>query len=347
MTGPKIYNEVTIAFDEIPDPGEMMKIADGVYWIRMPMPFVLDHINIVAIEDGDGWAILDTGLEQPETVKLWRALMAGPLMGRPITKVIITHMHPDHIGMAGWLTRRFDCRLWISRLEYLTCRTLLADTMRQAPQAGISFYTEAGWDKDQIEDYQTKFGNFGKFIHPMPDSFRRISEGDKITIGGREWQVLVGAGHSPEHACLYCPELKIFLSGDQVIPRISSNISVFPTEPDANPMLDWLKSLHHIRDSIPDDVLVVPSHKTCFYGLHHRVEELLAEHHGDFAKLKAALDKPKRAVDVFEYLFSREIGMDLLNMATGEAIADLNYLIAQGEVTRTVDDNGVAWYSQT
>ena len=269
------------------------------------------------------------------------------MQGKPVTRVIATHMHPDHIGMAGWLTRRFDCRLWMTRLEYMNCRMLVADTLREAPEDGIRFCREAGWDEDEIDDYRTRFGSYGKFIHPLPDSFKRISEGDTFPIGAHEWTVVVGSGHSPEHACFYCPDLNLFLSGDQVIPKISSNISVYPTEPEANPMQDWLQSLAHVRATVPDDVQVLPSHKTAFYGLHARVEALLEEHHRDFDKLREALKEPKRAIDLFGCLFSVEIeGNQLLHLATGECVANLNYLEGLGEISHVIDKDGVAWFQR-
>jgi len=347
MTESTIHTEISFPYDAPPKAGQVREVVEGVLWIRMPMPFVLDHINIFAIADGDGWAIVDTGLETKITVGIWRDILKDALQGKPVTRVIATHMHPDHIGMAGWLTRRFDCRLWMTQLEYLNCRMLVADTLRQAPEDGIRFFRAAGWNEDEIDDYRTRFGSYGKFIHPLPDSFKRIREGDTFKIGDHDWKVVVGNGHSPEHACFYCPDLKLFLSGDQVIPGISSNISVHPTEPDANPMLGWLESLAHVRDMVPDDVLVLPSHKTAFYGLHARVQALLDEHHTDFGKLKTALKEPKRAVDVFDSLFSRQIlGTDLLNMATGECVANLNYLAERGEIKYDMDDNGVAWFQQ-
>lgn len=347
MSSPTIHTKLSFPFDAPPESGECIEVAEGVLWIRIPMPFVLDHINIFAIADGDGWAIVDTGLETGETATIWRDLLEGMLQGKPITRVLVTHMHPDHVGMAGWLTRRFDCPLWMTRLEYLNCRVLVADTLREAPKEAIRFCTAAGWNEDEIDDYRTKFGNFGKFIHPLPDSFKRIHEGERFTIGAHEWMVVVGAGHSPEHACFYCPDLKLFLSGDQVIPKISSNISVYPIEPAANPMHGWLKSLVHVRNTVPDEVLVLPSHKTAFYGLHARINALLEEHHTDFGKLKEALGMPKRVVDVFDSLFKVQIlGTDLLNMATGECVANLNYLENLGQVTRTTDEAGVDWFQR-
>lgn len=347
MTDSRIHLEVSYPFIDLPEPGKAIEITDGVLWIRIPLPMVLDHINIWAIREDRGWAIVDAGLETRMIGEMWQELLADALGGLPVTRVIMTHMHPDHIGMAGWLTRRFDCRMWITRLEYVTCRALVGDTLREAPIDGIRFYRAAGWEEDAIDSYRMQFGDFGKFVHPLPDSFRRIQHREVMRIGAHDWTVVVGSGHSPEHASFYCPALKLFISGDQVLPRISSNVSVFPTEPDADPLSDWLKSLAGVSDAVADNVLALPSHKLPFYGLHQRVGELIAEHHEGLEKLTQAIATPKRAVDVFESLFhTRIVGSDLLSMATGESIAHLNYLLNHGVAVRRFDDKGVAWYQK-
>lgn len=330
-----------------PEAGRSLQIAPGVVWMRMPMPFVLNHINIWGIEDQDGWAVVDTGMRTDETVAAWRALFAGATDQRPLTRVLVTHMHPDHVGMAGWLSRKFGCRLWMTRLEYLNCRVLVADTGREAPEEGVAFYRRAGWSDASIETYRVRFGNFGKHIHALPNSYRRIRDGEEIVIGGHTWRVVTGTGHSPEHACFHCPDLKLLISGDQVLPRISSNVSVHPTEPDADPMRDWLESLAKIRSEVPDDVLVLPAHNECFRGLHARLDYLAESQLRTLDVLREAVRQPRRAVDVFAALFSRvidESDAGLLGLATGESIACLNHLMHRGELHRSFDDAGVAWY---
>ena len=218
-------------FSSKPALGETLEVAPGVLWIRMTLPYTLNHINLWALEDGDGWAIVDTGVRDKETTDAWRKIFANGFGGRPVTRVFVTHMHPDHVGMAGWLVRRFSCRLWMTRAEYLTCRVLVADTGREAPTEGVSFYRRAGWTDDQLETYRTRFGSFGKSVYALPDNFRRLHDGEVLTIGERQWEVVIGNGHSPEHACLVCHESGLLISGDHVLPRISSNVSVFPTEP--------------------------------------------------------------------------------------------------------------------
>lgn len=332
---------------EPPAPGEAKAVAPGVLWLRMPMGGALDHINVWALADGDGWTLVDTGLQSPDTAQAWRTALAGPLEGRPVRRVICTHMHPDHVGMSGWLARKTGARLWMTRLEYITCRMLVADTGREAPEDGIRFYRAAGWDEAALERYRTRFGGFGRGVHAMPDSYRRISEGERIAIGDGAWRVVVGAGHSPEHATLWREADGVVISGDQVLPRISSNVSVHPTEPDADPLSDWLASLARIRATIAADVLVLPAHGEPFRGLHARLDHLIAGHERGLGRLAERLAEPKRVVDVFGALFARGIGPDLLGMATGEALAHLNCLRARGLADSAPDGDGVQWWRAT
>ncbi len=331
---------------EPPAAGEAREIAPGVLWIRMPLPFSLANINLWAIRDGEGWAIVDTGIQTADTATAWRQVLAGPLQGRPLTRVMITHMHPDHVGMAGWLIRKSECQLWMTRLEYLNCRVLVADTGREAPDDGVRFYRRAGWGEDAIEYYRTRFGGFGKGTYKLPDSFRRLRDGQVLRIGDHDWRVVVGTGHSPEHACFHCPDLKLLISGDQVLPRISSNVSVYPTEPEADPLGDWLGSIARIKREIPDDVLVLPAHNEPFRPLHARLDDLARGHEIGLNRLRRSLKERRcRPIDVFGALFARKIDdPHLLSMATGESLAHLNYLVARGEAVVEPDEQGVNWY---
>lgn len=335
-------------FAEGPPPrGRTIEVAPGVHWIRMPLPYALDHINLWALDDGHGWAQVDTGVRTDETAQVWRELFANSPDDRPMTRVFVTHMHPDHVGMAGWLTRKFNVRLWMTTLEYLNCRVMVSDTGREAPPDALQFFHRAGWGPAALEAYRARFGNFGKHIHPLPDSYRRLDDGEELQIGPNTWQVVVGNGHSPAHACLYCPALKVLISGDQVLPRISSNVSVYPIEPDADPMTGWLHSLAKIRRIVPDDVLVLPAHNEPFRNLHARIDALSGGQQKALDRLLRSLQTPKRAVDVFGALFARTIGesnVPLLGMATGESLACLNHLMHRGEVVREADAQGVDWY---
>ena len=249
--------------------------------------------------------------------------------------------------LAGWLTEQFDCELWMSREEFLMCRAMASDTGREAPDVAIRFYRGAGYDEEQLERYRKKFGNFGRAISPLPDSFRRLVDQETITVGGRYWQVVVGAGHSPEHVTLYCPALKLLIAGDQLLPRISSNVSAHPTEPYANPLKDWLDSLSAMKNRLPEDVLVLPSHGSPFRGAHGRLDALIAEHMAGLEKLLEECREPRRAIDVFPALFKARISESNLGMATGESIAHLNYLLADGSITAEIDKEGVRWYQRS
>ncbi|MGH8139235.1 MAG: MBL fold metallo-hydrolase [Steroidobacteraceae bacterium] len=330
--------------ESTPAQGQAIEVAPGVRWLRLRLPVALNHINVWALEDGEGWTQIDTGMQTPETATAWQSAFSESLQGRSVTRVVCTHMHPDHVGMAGWLTRRFDCQLWMTRLEYVTCRMLVADTGREAPPDAIRFYHAAGWEADAIEHYKARFGGFGKMVYALPDSYRRIVDGEELQIGGRLWRTVIGRGHSPEHLCLHCPELRVLISGDQVLPRITSNVSVFPTEPEADPLTEWLESLDSIKWRVPDDVLVLPSHNEPFRGLHARLDQLIAGHERTLERLHQELATPKRAVDVFGLLFRRRVSGDLLSMATGESVAHLNCLMRRGLAVREMDGSGFAWY---
>jgi glyoxylase-like metal-dependent hydrolase (beta-lactamase superfamily II) len=330
---------------EPPGPAQAQAVAPDVCWLRMPLPMAgLNHINVWALRDGEAWTLVDTGMQTPETAGLWQTALAGPLGNRPVARVICTHMHPDHIGMAGWLTRQHACRLWTTRLEYLTCRVLVADTGREAPADGVRFYSAAGWDEAALAHYRARFGGFGKAVYALPDSYRRVSDAEDVRIGAHTWRAVIGRGHSPEHLCLYCAELGVLISGDQVLPRISSNVSVFPTEPDADPLSDWLESLAAIGQRVPDDVLVLPSHNEPFRGLHARLAALISGHEQRLSRVLEQLGAPRRALDLFGVLFRRHAGPDMLSMATGETIAHLNCLLRRELIVRELDEAGIAWY---
>jgi glyoxylase-like metal-dependent hydrolase (beta-lactamase superfamily II) len=338
-------SELRYPHGEAPAYGEAIALAPDVLWLRMPLPGQLNHINVWALGSDAGWTIVDTGMNSEDSRATWEKVFAGPMRGKPVVQVMSTHMHPDHVGLAGWLTRRFDCLFRMSRLEYLTCRALVADTGRAAPEAGVRFFRAAGWNEQELAHYKSRFGQFGMAVYEMPDSYRRLEDGEILQIGAHAWRVVIGRGHSPEHACFYCAELKLLISGDQVLPRISSNVSVYPTEPDSDPLSEWLESLARIKTTIPDDVLVLPAHGLCFYGLHARIDKLIGDHEKGLASLKAGLTRPHRAVDVFEMLFTRPIRGDmLLGMATGESLAHLAWLRKRGIVTRVADADGVDWY---
>jgi len=330
---------------EIPAPGQGVEVAPGVLWLRLALPMALDHVNLYAIEDGAGWAIIDTGMSNAQTLEAWEEVLVGPLKGRPVTQVICTHMHPDHIGMAGWLCERFDAPLLMSRLEYISARMMLGDEGKPAPHYGEIMYRAAGYSPEQLTYWRDNYGSFNRTVYPLPMTYTRLSEDDVLRIGGQDWRVVIGEGHSPEHVCLWRASDGVFISGDQILPRISSNISIWVTEPLADPLGDWLGALERLKANLPSDLFVLPGHGEPFYGVTTRLEALLRGHEVALKRLERTLKTPSRAVDVFGALFARPIGDSVLSMATGEALAHLNYLERQGRIRRDRDAEGVDWWT--
>lgn len=335
---------IEYAFEAEPAIGESIEILPGIRWLRMPLPFMLGHINLWLLSDFDHWTVVDTGLNTSTTRELWAVVLAGQLNSAPLSRILVTHLHPDHSGCAGWLSETCHAPLWMSREEYLLCRVLVADTGKPVPAEGTRFYSAAGFAESAIERYQMAFGSFGKVVSELPQSYHRLTDGMRLTIGDYTWKIVIGRGHSVEHACLYCEELNVLISGDQILPTISSNVSVFPTEPDADPLALWLDSLAMLKDTLPADVLVLPAHGKPFRGAHMRLDQLIEEHREGLDKLRQACAVPMRAIDTFPLLFRSEITPSNLIMATGEAIAHLNFLQQRGVINSWLDKQQVRWY---
>ncbi len=338
--------ELSYPIVQEPEPGSVVEVSEGVLWTRMPLPFSgLPFINLYLVGDGDGWAIIDTGLRGREIQEAWENIFANHLGGRPVTRVLATHYHPDHIGQAGWLTERWNCRLWMTRTDFLYARMLTMDNWDEVPDEAVAFYRAAGYDDEMIAVYRerVKLG-FAAGMEPLPVGYRRVVDGEAIGVGDRTLQVVVGRGHAPEHACYHDADAKLLFSGDQVLPHISSNISVYPTEPDDNPLEDWIASKQHIPTRVTDDVLVLPAHGKPFRGLHARCARLAAKHERAFDRLVNMLDRPRRAIDCFPALFRQNIGDGDRGLAMGETLAHLNALIARDLVVREQDRDGIHWY---
>ena len=341
------FDPLTYRFeDRAPDFGTMSKVADGVFWIRMPLWGRLKHINVWLLEDNDGWTIVDTGIFTDDVQRHWKAIFSKFLNGKPITRVIATHLHTDHTGNAGWICQEWGCDLWMSRADFYMCKVMANDGPSDVPDDAIRFYRRAGFTEKRLERYKERFGQFGASISPLPAGYQRIRDNQYIDIGGREWRAVIGHGHAPEHVCLYCPELKIIIAGDQILPKITPNISVFPSEPNANPLREWINSCARFREVLPPNLLVLPAHESLYEGVHERLTGLIDWHEVALEKLYQLCKTPVRAVDVFPALFKSEITDTSYFPATGEAIAHLHCALDRRMLTFEEDKDGIAWWSQ-
>jgi glyoxylase-like metal-dependent hydrolase (beta-lactamase superfamily II) len=336
---------IVYPFEKRPEPGEALEVADGVFWIRMPIPIAgLDFINLWLLRDGEGWTIVDSGYGSDEIRGLWDGIFDRYLDGRPVTRLICTHFHPDHLGLAGWIAGRWDLDLWMTLGEWTFGRMLYLDARSDLPADVEAFYRRIGFDDEALAAFRARgFNQFQKSVTEIPRSFRRIVDGEDFCIGDYSWRVMVGRGHSPEHACLYCQELGLLISGDQVLPRISPHIGVYPGEPDANPLQFYLDSLDIFRP-LPEDTLVLPAHNDAFLGLHHRVDSLSHHHDKRLDALLEACATPQKAMDVLPVLFRRKLEGSHVVLAVSESLAHLHYLMGKGVVTRYLGEDGIYRY---
>lgn len=329
-------------YDAAPEEGDAREVADGILWMRLPLPMALDHVNVYAIRDGTGWAVVDTGFDTSKTRAIWETLLAGPMQGLPVTRVIVTHHHPDHVGLAGWFMAR-GAELITTRTAWLTARMLVLDVQEAPTPETLAFWRAAGMDAATLEKRASERPfNFADIVAPLPLGFTRIREGDVVEIGGRHWDVRIGHGHAPEHATLWCREEALVLGGDQLLPSISPNLGVYATEPAADPVTEWIESCTHLAHYAKADHLVLPGHKLPFTGLPDRLRQLIENHHGALSRLREHLDRPRTAAECFAPLFKRRIDAGTYGLALVESVAHLNHLLALGEVTREKRGDG-AW----
>jgi glyoxylase-like metal-dependent hydrolase (beta-lactamase superfamily II) len=332
-------------FAEPPAPGTTTEVAPGVHWLRMALPFALDHINLWLLEDGDGWLIVDTGLGNEPTRALWERIFAERIGAKPVRRVLVTHYHPDHAGNAAWLCERTRAELWMTRGEYLTVHAARHGAAGYSPEAQKGLFLANGLPEEQANALLSRGGLYKKLVPDFPLSHHRLYEGERVAAGGRSWKVMLGYGHAPEHASLYCEELKVLISGDMLLPRISTNVAVRPIDPGSNPLRLFLESIRRYRE-LPEEVLVLPSHGLPFRGAHARVAQLEAHHAERLEELRnACKQSPRAAAEVLEILFKRKLDTSQIFFALGEAIAHLHYLYYDGKLARTVGADGVARFA--
>jgi glyoxylase-like metal-dependent hydrolase (beta-lactamase superfamily II) len=329
-----------------PAPGTVTAVAPGINWLRMPLPFALDHINLWLLDEGDGWTIVDSGLATDQTKALWHQLFGHALEGKPVKRLVVTHFHPDHMGLAGWLTETLQIPMWCTQTEWLYARMLCLDDSDAFVQNALDFYWRTGMDEANRQVFAGRGNPYRKRVSPVPRRYRRLSDGEVFAIGRHEWRVVIGKGHAPEHACLYCAELDVLIAGDQVLPKISPNVSLWANEPEGEPLVLYLSSLAKLKREIPESALVLPSHGLPFQGLHRRIDQLATHHEARLAELEAACAEPRTCAEIVPVLFRRQLDAHQLGFAVGETLAHLQHLVTLGRLSRGERADGVYTYRQ-
>jgi len=329
-------------WEDPPAAGEIIEVAEGILWIRPPLPMRLDHVNCYALDEGDHWTLVDTGMNTEAGREAWEAVLGGPLRGKPIGRIVITHHHPDHIGLLGWFAERFDVEIWATRLGYMMARMMHMDVQDHPSPEQVDFRRRAGQPEDGVAEYAAEPAwNFSRVVAPLPIGFCALRDGGTMEMGGRSWTIRFGHGHAPDHATFWTDD--IVLAGDQIIPGISSNIGVWALEPEANPLQDWLDSCRRLRGVADNsDALILPGHKLPFHGVDFRLAQLIENHESALRRILDALaDGPRTAAEMFLPVFKRDIRGSQYGLALAESVAHMNYLHQGGAVSRTSKDE--AW----
>ena len=332
--------------DTLPAPGATLTVAPGVKWLRMALPFALNHINLWLLRDEidgrPGWSVVDCCISLDEAKAQWEQIFANELEGLPILRVIVTHMHPDHIGLAHWLCQRWQVRLWISATDYTMARIGTQGSTGFSGDTMAAFFASHGLnDPDSIEKIKGRSSYFPKLVPSVPRQYRRMMDGDSLTIGGRHWACISGYGHAPEHISLYCEEIRVLIGGDMMLPRISTNVSVYDQEPESNPLKQFLDSIDKFR-ALDAQTLTLPAHGKPFIGLYERIQQLHDHHSDRLAEvMEACTARPCSAADMLPVLFKRALDLHQTTFAMGESIAHLHLLWFEGRLQRMLDDDGI------
>ena len=326
-----------------PAVGERIEVAPGLFWLRMPLPFQLDHINLWLLRDGEGWAIVDTGFPADAVREAWLTILQG--LDGPVTRLIVTHFHPDHLGLATWLMERTGAPLAMTSGEFLTAHAVWNEVGGHGATFMVDQFRQHGLSAGLLEKFAKRGSGYRMAIPSLPDYYTRLKAGDIVAVNGKNWQIIVGYGHSPEHMALYCAEQGVLISGDMLLPKISTNISVFAATPEANALGWFLDSLTVMATDMPPETLVLPSHGLPFTGVQPRVEALKAHHQERLQALETSCQNaPQSAAGLLDVLFGRVLDTHQTMFAMGEAIAHLNYLEQAGRLSRKIDADGVIRY---
>ncbi len=337
------HDELRYPIETPPAPDQVIEVAPGILWVRLVLPFRLNHVNCYLVKDGDGWTLIDTGIGNEATIAAWTKLFEGPLAGVNITRLIVTHAHPDHVGLAGWLVERFKCSFHMSQVEYLQAAY---HQHRGSPERKLAqrlFFRRHGMDEEITEALLGRGQDYLTRVSILPASYYRLSNGDEITIGARTFKIITGGGHALDQVMLYCAAEKLFFSADQVLSKISPNVSVWAVEPEANALGEYLTSLAGLSRMLPDDTLVLPGHGVPFYGVKIRIKQL-ADHHEERCQLivDACREVPKTSAQLVPVVFHKHVlDPHQTGFAAGELIAHVNHLLVEGRLKTVEQPDGI------
>ncbi|APW41655.1 MBL fold metallo-hydrolase [Rhodoferax saidenbachensis] len=342
--------------EALPDSGRCLEVVPGIKWIRMTLPFALNHINLWLLRDEmdgpdgkvQGWSIVDCCISNDGAKAQWEDIFTHELEGLPVLRVIVTHMHPDHIGLAHWLCQRWNVNLWISALDYQVARFGTMGPTAFGGERAADFFAMHGLNApDTVAQIKARTNYFPSLVPSVPEQYHRLLDGTVLQIGGHAWRCISGYGHAPEHMALYCDDLNVLIGGDMMLPRISTNVSVYEQEPEANSLDLFLDSIDKFK-ALPEDTLVLPSHGKPFTGMHTRIQQLHDHHRDRLAEvMEACAEKPCSGADILPVLFKRSMDLHQTTFAIGESIAHLHSLWFAGRLQRKLGDDGVLRFGVT
>ncbi len=337
---------IRFPYDCFPSNELVLEVAEGIYWVRLKLSAMISHVNAYIIKDDDGITIVDTGVASFSCKSTWERILVNEFKGIRVKRLIITHHHPDHLGLLGWFQKNFQTEIWSSRVTWLTARMLTLDVRTTPSEDSLSFWYAAGMPEELLSrSSMEKPFNFCDYVDPIPLGYRRIVDQERISIGGKDWYVKFGYGHAPEHLTMHCPDSNIFIVGDQILPRISPNLSVYPTEPTADPVGEFIKTCENFLNIEDRDYLVLPGHNLPFWGFKVRTQQLINHHNAALSRVKYFLEhERKMAAEIFAPLYMRDIRESEFNLALGEAVGHLNYLWHQKLVSREIEKDGKIYY---
>ena len=343
----KQNSKLDYPFSKRPPDGGTIEVTPNIFWLRMPLPIALNHINLWLLEGDEGWTIIDSGMATKESKTIWNNIFTKSLKKKPVEEILITHMHLDHSGLAGWLANKWNIEPHFTEKEFLETVKINNGMNDDQQRIYLDYYKKCGYD----EEAQLHFIERNKYrqslVTNLESGFQELDDQQTVKLSNGLWQIIIAQGHSPSHACLFSEENNVFICGDVLLPRITPNVSVNPAYPDGNPLKDWLDSLENIKQKIPDDLLVLPSHGYPYKGAHLRIETILKNHHDKLNKIYENIDEPKTVVELFSVLFESQINKHNIVLAVGETMSHLNYLVAESKLSKSIDKNGLYSFSRT